>query len=73
MAMKRFLLLLAVAVVGFVVAAYIYMLIEPYLPMLPSMALSLLPIFTSGWFIAGVIGAILAVLALVAWAYSGGW
>jgi len=73
MDMKRFLLLLVAATLGFFIASSIYKLLEPYFPMLPGLLTSLLPIITSGWFIAGVIGAVVAVLGLIAWAYSGEW
>ena len=72
-AMKRFLVLLAVAALGFLIASAAYALVEPYLPMLPYLALVALDIITSGWFIAGVIGAILALYLLVRWARSGEW
>ena len=71
--MKRFLVLLAVAALGFLVASMAYVLVEPYLPMLPYLALTALSIITSGWFIAGVLGAILALYLLLRWARSGEW
>ena len=71
--MKRFLLLLGVGMLGFLVVASLYLLVEPFLPMLPGLMASLLPILTSRWFIAGVIGAALAIIIFLAWAYSGEW
>ena len=72
-AMKRGLVLLSVAALGFAILSTIYKLVEPYLPMLPSLIMSVIPIITSGWFIAGLVGALLFVAILVAWAYSGEW
>ncbi|RLI09696.1 hypothetical protein DRO32_00075 [Candidatus Bathyarchaeota archaeon] len=71
--MKRGLVLLSVAALGFAILSTIYKLVEPYLPMLPSLIMSVIPIITSGWFIAGLVGALLFVAILVAWAYSGEW
>ena len=72
-AMKRFLLFLAVAALGFVIAAVSFALIQPYLAVLPQVVSALLVVATSGWFIAGVVGAILALALLVRWAYSDEW
>mgnify|MGYP007013804885 CR=1 FL=1 len=66
-------MLLSVAALGFAILSTIYKLVEPYLPMLPSLIMSVIPIITSGWFIAGLVGALLFVAILVAWAYSGEW
>ena len=73
MGMKRGLVFLAFAALGFAIASTIYKLIEPFLPMLPGLLASLVPILTSGWFLAGLIGAILAVVLLILWARSGVW
>lgn len=69
--MKRFLVLLAIATLGFIVGSGIYVLLEPFLPSLPNFIERLLEVASQGWFIAGLIGASLAVIIILIWASSG--
>jgi len=58
--------LIAFAVLGYLLgvgAYYLFRYLEPYLRQIPS------TILWEGWFISGVLGAILAVLLVIAWAY----
>ncbi|RLI12898.1 hypothetical protein DRO33_02055 [Candidatus Bathyarchaeota archaeon] len=69
--MKRFLVFLAVAALGFVLASTTYLLLKPYLPALSAFVQRLGEIVVRDWFLVGVMGAIGAVLALILWARSG--
>lgn len=69
--MKRFLVLLAVAALGFVIGSATYLVLEPYLPSLPDIIGRLLAIASQPWFLAGIVGAILAIALILIWANSG--
>lgn len=71
--MKRFLAILGVVALGFVLGAATYLLIEPYLPLLPGLVMRTLDVVRSGWFLAGLVGSILALYLLVRWARSEEW
>ncbi len=73
MDMKRFLVFLCVAALGFLLASTAYLFLEPLLPLLPKLLGQTLEVITSGWFLAGLAGSILALYLLVRWAQSGEW
>ena len=71
--MGRIKTLSAAALLGFVVGVLVYLATKPYLPHLRRFLLKSLPaIIGCEWFIAGVLGAIIFVAALVIWAYTTG-
>ncbi|RLI30926.1 hypothetical protein DRO48_02205 [Candidatus Bathyarchaeota archaeon] len=71
--MGRIKTLSAAALLGFVVGVLVYLVAKPYLPKLRRILLKGLPaVIGADWFLAGVLGAITFVIALVVWAYTTG-